>query len=183
MGRPVVLKESFLRRSRGHLQAIEQEFETNFEMRVEVHTFLTEFKAKLGLHEQKATISDCFKRLGGLIGRRKTLTFNQNRIESEDTDDAVNEAVEKFNEMAGKCEALKVKLSQAEASIMEKISALEKESMCTSATENAIKRARKQASYLQDWSRHMEDIAEDAEGAAGYLLGVNTIELLSVKKE
>ena len=160
-----------------HLRVIDQEYETTFAMRVDIHAIFTEFRDTLNVSKQ-ANISECFKSLGMFVGRRRTLSFDENRIVSEDTDDTVNQAVEKFNEMANKFEELQRKLAQAKAIIAVKIDALEKETVQTTATEHAIQRARKQARFLQDWEGHIEDIYEDAECAAGYLVGRGTWERL-----
>ena len=182
VGPPVVLKESFLRQSIEHLRVIDQEYETTFAMRVDIHAIFTEFRDTLNVSEQ-ANISECFKSLGKLVGRRRTLSLDKNRIVSEDTDGTVNQAVEKFNEMANKFEELQCKLAQAKAIIEEKIDALEMETVQTTATEHAIQRARKQARLLQDWEGHIEDIYEDAESAAGYLVGRGTWERLIAKED
>jgi DNA repair exonuclease SbcCD ATPase subunit len=176
VGPPVVLKESFLRQSMEHLRVIDQEYETTFAMRVDIHAIFTEFRDTLNVSEQ-TNISECLS-LGNLVGRRKTLSFDKKRIVSKDTDNTVNQAVEKFNEMANKFEELQRKLAQAKAIIAVKIDALEKETVQTTATEHAIQRARKQARFLQDWEGHIEDIYEDAECAAGYLVGRGTWERL-----
>ena len=178
----MILNQSFLQRTREHLAVIEQEYEAVLAMREEIHNIFMGFKQSLELSEEEE-LSDCFKKLRELVGKRETLELNEeSKIDiSPEADGGASQAVHKFNGMVDKCTVLRERLVEAKANIKERISAIEGE-IQTQATEDATKRARKQARYLRNWSRDITAITEDSEDCSVHLLPNRTFKMLNISQ-
>ena len=182
LGQSPDLNQSFLDQCKIHLDAIEQEYTTMFELRCEINGKYMGFKDVLKLPED-ADLSKCYRVLRQHVGRRRTLHLNcdDNKIEIEIDDDAGDipkQAVDKFNSMLKQCREFLPQLNGAIARVRAELPAFERESAAVQiqATVVAKKRARKQLCLLEDWGREIQNIIEDTESLSGNLQANNTFE-------
>ena len=163
LGPRVALEHSYQFESEERSTDFEQRFNELFDLRSDVNVLLLGFIMRLGLPEE-TMLTVCFRNLRHLVGRGHTLELNEEAmkiiIDPEADEDAV-EAVDKFNRMLGKCQEFQDKVRTSKRVMKENLKALERESKQTTATLDAIERAKKQFALVQEWVTHARCIIQD----------------------
>ena len=170
-GPPLNLEQSFLDRTKVHLDAIEEQYSQILPLRKEIDDLLGGFKQRLRVGGT-TPLSGCFKHLRGLVGHYETLTLNQEDMKiviGEEAEEDAKEAVEKFNFMLEKCVEFPERLEGAKTVVQERIVALERERIQTQATIDAVERAKKQLDDLHTWGDDIENIKKGTRSASGHL--------------
>ena len=163
LGPRVALVHSYQQESEKLSTLVEEQYKQLFVLRSDINGMLVGFKHRLGFHEE-TELSVCFRHLRELVGRDRTLEFNGEAlkidIDLQADEDAV-EAVNKFNWMFEKCREFQGKVHTSKLSMKYNIGDLERGSMQTTATLDAIERGKKQLELVQEWATHVRFIIQD----------------------
>ena len=185
-GPTVDLEQSFLEKAKAHLDIIEREYNRMFALRVDIDNLLKGFKQRLRV-SKTAQLSVCFKNLRDLVGKYETLELSQEEqlhiVIGEEACEDAKEAVAKFNTMLERCSEYPEKQREAEATIQQKIVALEKDRVQTQATVDAQQRAKTQLMKIHQWGEEIQSLVKVTKSSAKYLLSRNVTGLQTTIRE
>lgn len=171
VGPPKSIHQTFLLTTKDHLDEIDAKYNEIITVRERIDDLLKGFKQSLHVGE-KSELPLCFQRLRECAGDFETLELDGEELRiivGEDADENVKEPVSQFNEMLKECREFQGKQQSAHEFVQGKISAVEKETVQTQATQEALQRAKEQLNVLLKWGKEIKSLVIATKSASIHL--------------